>query len=268
LYSITARATLCEDRAVAERTGGGDAAKTLHLLWDEAAPPRRGPRPGLTVADVVAAATAVADADGLGALTIRRVGERLGVSAMTVYTYVPGKAELLDLMLDAAYQAMDRTDTDGRSWRDRLTAVAAENRQLCRDHPWVAGVYTARPPLGPGLMAKYEHELAAFDDLDLPDVTRDDALSYLLGFVYANAREERAAATAAGTDQQWWEQAGPLLARIFDESAYPRAVRVGSAAGAARGSAYDPAQAYEFGLARVLDGLGVLIDQAASRRRQ
>ncbi|BCJ30404.1 TetR/AcrR family transcriptional regulator [Actinocatenispora sera] len=251
-----------------ERTGGGDAAKTLRLLWGAVAPRRRGPRPGLTVADVVAAATTLADTDGLAGLTIRRVGERLGVSAMTVYTYVPGKAELLDLMLDAAYQAMDRTDSTGRHWRERLTAIAAENRQLCRDHPWVADVYTARPPLGPGLMAKYEHELAAFDGLDLPDVARDDALSYLLGFVYANARDERAGAAAGGTDRQWWQQAGPLLSRILDESAYPRAVRIGAAAGAERGSAYDPAQAYEFGLARVLDGLGVLIDQAASRRRQ
>ncbi|BCJ35442.1 TetR family transcriptional regulator [Actinocatenispora thailandica] len=254
---------------MAELTGGGDTAKTLRLLWGEVAPPRRGPRPGLAVADVVAAATAVADSDGLAALTIRRVAERLGVSAMTVYTYVPGKAELLDLMADAAYQAMERADTAGLDWRERLTAVATENRQLCRDHPWMAELYTARPTLGPGLMAKYEHELAAFDGLDLPDVTRDDALTYLLGFVYANARDERAATAATGTDQQWWEQAGPLLARIFDPTAYPRAVRVGAAAGAERGSAYDPAQAYEFGLARVLDGLGELIGQAAaSRRRQ
>ena len=251
-----------------ERTGSGDPARTLRLLWGESTAPRRGPRPGLSVADVVAAATAIADTDGLPALTIRRVGERLGVSAMTVYTYVPGKAELLEVMLDAAYAGMPRTDTTGRGWRERLTAVAADNRQLCRTHPWVADVYTARPVLGPGLLAKYEHELAAFDGLGLTDVQRDDALAFLLAFVYGNARDERAGAEATGTDRQWWEQAGPLLARVLDPDRYPRAVRVGSAAGAAQDSAHDPSRAYEFGLARVLDGLAALIDQAASRRRQ
>src|SRR5262249_4237873 len=83
----------------------------------------------------------------------------------TLYTYVPGKAELLDLMLDAAYQRMRRTDTAGQPWRQRVTAVAAENRALLEAHPWAAAISTIRPPLGPGLMAKDEHELSAFDGL-------------------------------------------------------------------------------------------------------
>lgn len=248
-----------------ERSGAGDPARTLRLLWREPDPtPRRGPRPGLSVDAVLATATAIADAEGLAALTVRRVATDLGVSAMTIYTYVPGKAELVDAMLDAAYARMPRTDTAGRPWRERLTAVADENRALCRTHPWIAGVHTARPTLGPGAMARYEHELSALDGLGLTDVQMDDAVTYLTGFVYGCARAEadaRAAATdSAMNDEQWWAANAPLLAKVFDAAAYPLAARVGSAAGAAHGAAYDPDHAYAFGLARVLDGLAALIE--------
>src|ERR1700674_4813574 len=143
-----------------ERTSGGDPARTLALLWrDSAVVPRHGPRQGLSIDAVVAAATHVADREGLEAVTMRRVAQALGVVPMTLYTYVPGKAELLDLMLDAAYAGMARTDTSGQPGRQRLAAIAAENRVLFEAHPWTAVVSTARPPLGPGQMAKYEHEL-------------------------------------------------------------------------------------------------------------
>ena len=116
---------------------------------------------------------------------------------MTLYTYVPGKAEFLDLMLDAAYQWLPLTDTTDRPWRERVTAIADENRALYLRHPWASEVSTLRPPLGPGLMAKYEHELAALQGLGLTDLDMDDALTY-------------------------------LLSRVLDEDAYPLAVRVGS----------------------------------------
>ena len=143
---------------------------------------------------------------------------------MTLYTYVPGKAELLDLMLDSAYARMTRAHTAGQPWRQRLTAIAAENRALFEAHPWAAAISTVRPPLGPGLIAKYEHELSALDGLGLDDVQMDDALTHLLIFVQAWVR---AAADA----------------------------RVGTAAGTAHGAAYDPEHAYQFGLQVVLDGL-------------
>lgn len=248
-----------------QRSGAGDPARTLRLLWrDPAAVPRHGPRQGLSIDAVVDAATELADARGLDAVTMRQVARSLGVVPMTLYTYVPGKAELLDLMLDAAYARMPRTDTSGQPWRQRLTAIAAENRQLFDIHPWAAAISTIRPPLGPGQMAKYEHELSAFDGLGLDDVTIDDCLTYLLSFVQACAR---AAADArdmqrdsAMDDRQWWAANAPLLARVLDENAYPAAVRVGTAAGAAHGSAYDPGHAYGFGLPRVLDGLAALVE--------
>jgi AcrR family transcriptional regulator len=252
-----------------ERTSAGDPARTLALLWGTAPAPRRGPGRGLQLQAVVEAATDLADREGLGAVTMRRVAQQLGVSAMTLYTYVPGKAELVDLMLDAAYRRLPLAPTAGRPWRVRLAEVAEENRGLYLAHPWASAVSTLRPPLGPGLMAKYEHELAALDGLGLTDVERDDALTCLLAFVQAGARSAADARAAqvdsAMSDAQWWAANAPLLARVLDEDAYPLAVRVGSAAGAAHGSAHDPDHAYRFGLERLLDGLAALVDRRTRR---
>jgi len=125
-----------------------------------------------------------------------------------------------------------------------------------------------RPPLGPGMMAKYEHELLALEGLGLDDVLMDASLTYLLGFVQAWARAAADARAvqqgSAMDDMQWWTTSGPLLARVLDEDAYPIAARVGSAAGAAHGTAYSAGHTYTFGLQRVLDGLSVLIDSAES----
>jgi AcrR family transcriptional regulator len=255
-----------EDGSVpTEYSSGGDPERTLQLLWREpaTADPRRGPRPGLSVDRVAEAAIALADTDGLASVTMRAVARALGVVPMSLYTYVPGKAELLDLMLDTVYAQMPRGDLSSLPWRERLTAVAQENRDLFTRHPWVAEVSTSRPPLGPGLMAKYEHELQAFEGLGLDDVEMDAALTFLLGFVQSSARSAAEAVAArqnsAMSEDQWWTANAPLLARVFDEERYPTAARVGAAAGAAHGAAFDPDHAYHFGLQRVLDGLGALI---------
>jgi AcrR family transcriptional regulator len=244
-----------------DRSGAGDPARTLQLLWRQPgdATSARGPRQTLTVTQIVETAIALAGSEGLDAVTMRRIAQELQVAPMSLYTYVPGKAELLDLMLDTVYLEMPR---DG-DWRARLTAIARDNRALYDRHPWIASVSTSRPPLGPGLMAKYEHELAALDGLGLGDVEMDAALTFLLGFVETCARaaaDARATATeTAMSDQQWWAENEPLLARMFDAERYPLAARVGSAAGAAYQAAHDADHAFEFGLPRVLDGLEALI---------
>jgi hypothetical protein len=88
-----------------------------------------------------------------------------------------------------------------------------------------------------------------------------------LGFVQASARAAADARTeaerSARTDAQWWQENGPLLERVFDQHAYPTAARIGAAAGEALQAAFNPDHAYDFGLQRVLDGLGVLIDRRA-----
>jgi AcrR family transcriptional regulator len=257
------------------RTSGGNPARTLGLLWRgrgegaEVGPPRRGPRPRLSVDAVVDAAIAIAGDDGLDAVTMRAVADRVGSSPMTLYTYVPGKAELLDLMLDALYLAMPRVPWSRRQgWRTRLRAVAEANHALFEAHPWAARVSTARPPLGPGLMAKYEHELAALDGLGLGAVEMDAALGFLLAFVQgaAVAAQDAASATVeSGDDASWWAEVAPLLERLVDPAAYPLADRVGTAVGAELGAAFDPERAYAFGLERVLDGLAALVERPSAR---
>ena len=249
-----------------ERSSAGDPARTLELLWREPGygVSGRGPKQGRTIDEIVTAAIELADTAGLEAVTMRRVAQVLDVAPMSLYTYVPGKAELLDLMLDTVYRQMPRADHAGEPWRTRVDAIARENRALFDRHPWVAAVSTVRPPLGPGLMAKYEHELRAFEGLGLDDVEMDAALTYLLSFVQVAAQAALDARTAhhdsAMSDEQWWAANGPLLARVFDEASYPTAARVGATAGAAHGAAYHPEHAYDFGLQRVLDGLRVLIE--------
>ena len=237
---------------------------TIGLLWGLDDAPRRGPRQRFTTTEIVGAATAVADRDGLDGLSMRRVAQDLGVTAMTLYTYVPGKDELVELMLDAAYLAMPREPHGRRRWRARVRQVAEDNRALYERHPWAAQVSFSRPPLGPGLMAKYEHELRAFDDTGLGDVDRDAALTFVLDFARAAARSALQAAAAPGTDAAWWEANAPLLERVLDPDRYPTASRVGTAAGEAQGGAYDAGRAWTFGLERVLDGLAALIEPSAS----
>ncbi len=84
-----------------EHSGGGDISRSLALMWEfDLGRRTRGPKPKLSVDAIVDAAVAVADAEGLDAVSMRRIGQELGVGAMSLYRYVPGKEELLDLMLE------------------------------------------------------------------------------------------------------------------------------------------------------------------------
>jgi len=247
-------------------TGGGDPRRSIELLWglgSEA--PRPGPKPRFTVAEVAAAAIAIADADGLGALSMRKVAERLGVSAMSLYTYVPGKGELIDLMFDAVVAEVSREEADG-GWRARLERIARDNFALYLRHPWLLQVATSRPPLGPNVVAKYDHDLRAIDGVGLGDVEMDLVVQMVGDFVHGAARTAVAATQVAQrtglTDEEWWERAGPALAKVYDPDTTPIATRVGAAAGAEYNAAVDPSRAFEFGLARLLDGVAALIERA------
>jgi AcrR family transcriptional regulator len=249
------------------RSSSGDPARTLALLWRHALPeqaPVRGPRQGLTVDGVVEAAVDLADREGMESVTMRRVAAALGVAPMTLYTYVPGRDELVDLMLDEVYWRMRRPAVEAGDWRQRVRGLVEANRSLHEEHPWAAVVDTTRPALGPGAIAKYDRELAAFDGHGLDEVTMDAALAWTLAFVRDWAHTRLAAARiqneTALTDQQWWASAGPLLNQVLDPTEFPLATRVGTVAGQTHGAAWEPGHAFEFGLARVLDGLAGLFD--------
>ncbi|RJK97776.1 TetR/AcrR family transcriptional regulator [Vallicoccus soli] len=236
-------------------SGGGDPARTLALLWDLDPPSPRGPRQRLRPAQVGDAAVALADAQGLDAVTVRAVAAQLGVAPMTLYTYVPGRDELLDLMVDLVHR--EELPALRGGWRERAEQVARERLDRARRHPWLLEVATRRrPPLGPGTIGTYERELVALDGAGLSDVERD-LVVVLLGDVADGAA--RGGTAAGAQDADWWAASGPLLERVLDPARYPRAVRVGAAAGAEQGAAYDPGRALAFALDRVLDGVAALV---------
>lgn len=254
-----------------DRTSADVSLQTLRLLWraqltQGASGGALGRPRSLSVDRIVQAAVQVSDEAGLDALTMRRLAADLGVTAMTLYTYVPNRTVLLDLMLDSVFAAMYAPGTPGpdpgRPWQDRVRQVAEGNRTMLAEHPWAAAVSTARPPLGPGQMAKYDQELRAFDGSGLTDLEVDDSLNCLLSFVSANALEraatERARTEDGRSDAEWWAAVEPLLGAFLDPATYPYAARIGGAAGAARGSAHDPEHAYRFGLDRLVAGFELL----------
>ncbi|WP_433214287.1 TetR/AcrR family transcriptional regulator [Dactylosporangium sp. CS-047395] len=243
-----------------EYSGAGDPRRSIDLLWGRMPGPtaRRGPRPKFTVPGIVAVAVALADEDGLPAVSMRKVAERLGVTAMSLYTYVPSKSELLDVMVDAVAGEAVRDAYTSDGWRDRLTEVARSNWELYRRHPWLLQVATSRPVLGPNTIAKYDCELRAFDGTGVSDVETDQLLSLVLDYVTGAARAAVLADLAerhtGRSDTEWWEAWGPLLAEVLDPARYPTAARIGQAAGEEYGAG-DPARAFTFGLKRVLDGI-------------
>lgn len=255
-------------KVTVEFSGKGDPARSLALLWRTTERASRKGKPELSVDRVVRAAIEVADAEGLQALSMRRVAERLGVGTMSLYTYVPGKPELFDVMLDQVYGETARPEDVTGGWRGRLEQIARENWALYLRHPWLLQVATSRPVLGPNVTAKYDYELRAIDGIGLSDLEMDSVITLVTGFVHGAARgavESAQAESLTGlTDQQWWAAHAPFLSRISDASRYPTAARVGQAAGEELNAAYSPEHAFEFGLERVLDGIEALVARRAT----
>jgi AcrR family transcriptional regulator len=232
----------------------------IDLLWrDHPQAPRggaRGPRARVGPGDVVQAAIQLADAGGLAAVRIRDLAGHLGVSTMAIYTHVNSRDDLLVLMADAAHATMTRPEFGRAGWRTRVRRLAEANLALLLAHPWLLEISDHRIAFGPGTIAKYDHELHAFEGLGLDDVTRDAALTFVLDFVHASARALRPDPPAADTAALWAQWRSRLATYVGDD--YPLAARVGAAAGAAMNAAYSPPAAYAFGLNRVLAALADL----------
>ncbi|MGI5247082.1 TetR/AcrR family transcriptional regulator C-terminal domain-containing protein [Dactylosporangium sp. CA-139066] len=249
-----------------EYSSAGDPRRSINLLWGRVSTPvaTRGPRPKFTVPGIVAAAVALADAEGLAAVSMRRVAERLRITAMSLYTYVPSKSELLDLMVDAVYSDAARDKYARTGLRERLSEVAANNWRLYCAHPWLLEVATSRPVLGPNAIAKYDFELRAFDGTGVSDVDADRLLRLVLDYVTGAARgavlAEQAEQHTGRSDEKWWADWAPVLADVIDPAWFPTAARVASATGEEH-RAGGRQRAFAFGLQRVLDG----IEQYVSR---
>ncbi|TDD98941.1 TetR/AcrR family transcriptional regulator [Jiangella asiatica] len=236
-----------------EHSGGGDVSKSLELLWGMQERPTRGPKPGLTLEQIVEAAVAVADAEGLAALSMRRVAAELGVGTMSLYRYVPGKAELLDLMLDHVAGPVD-DEVEPLGWRDALQRVAHGVWELCVDHPWYPMVDQVRPLLGPNNVAGMDHILAQLKPTGLGDKELVMMVAVVEGFVVAIARAHvnaRDAEKRTGiTEEEFWAVQEPVLIKMMATGKYPTFTTLDDDT-----FTFSFEDVLEFGLRAILDGL-------------
>lgn len=251
----------------ASSNGVEDPERLLALLW---APSTRVGRSGATVGSIVDVAIELADSRGLDALTMREVAARVGVGVMTLYGYLPGKAEMLELMVDRVtgdtYRGHPAPASLG-SWDQAARHIARRVYEHGRRHPWLGEVVPARPVLGPGVCRTYEIELAAFEGVGLSDLEMDHLVTVVRGLGADAARWQvglDAVRRASGlSDVQWWERIGPALEQAMAGEALPIATRVGESVS----SAGEPWAAVELGLDLLLAGLRgrlQLPDDAAS----
>jgi len=252
------------------RAADHDPARSLALLWGSHT---RAGRSGLTLAAIIEAAIAIADAEGLDAVSMRRVAERLNVGAMSLYTHVPGKGELTDLMFDTVagelYADVDEPSRQPGGWQEALRFIARRNWELYGRHPWLLQVNPARPVMGPHVSRNYEAELRPLDGIGLTDIEMDDTLALVLSHVSSVARsrllQHSAQQESGQPDLEWWVATAPVLETVMSGQHFPVAARVGQAAGMAHQAVTNPEHALAFGLDRILDGVDVLMTR---RRRE
>jgi AcrR family transcriptional regulator len=243
---------------------GGTLAAALSLLWSERPAPTRGPKPALTLEAIARAGVALADADGLAALTMQGVAAALGYTKMALYRYIPGKDELVALMIDHGLGAPPPLAPAAEGWRPKLELWARRLSELFTAHPWTIEATTGIRALGPNELAWMEQAVAALDGTGLPGADRLDVAATLSGHVRATAQQGTAGQRSAeghGSPEQSIEAVvGRVLGAHRDR--YP-ALSAAFAEVAAKGG---QDQALEFGLARILDGVELHIKQSRASR--
>lgn len=213
---------MSEQPTRAEGTPAGQ--HVIDLFWSTPAVPTRGPRPKTSLSEIVAAAVALADAEGFDALSMRTLAKSVGVGAMTLYTYVPGKAELFELMIDAAYAERPLPSHD-LPWRERYQEHAAAALQMYRRHPWLVEANLWRLPLGPHVLDINEDLLQIGQAAGLPLNVGMRVASLLEAYTFGIARAEiadRAEASRTGQSQDdYWAARASFWGTYFDPLRYP-----------------------------------------------
>jgi AcrR family transcriptional regulator len=268
-----------------EYAGRGDARRSMALLWGRCEPPTRGPKQGLSAERIAAAAVALADEQGLDAVSMRKVGERLGTSAMALYTYVPAKTELIDLMLDTALAELPTDYPRDGGWRPAAEAWAQATWAWYQRHPWMLQISVARSLLGPHELDAYEAQLRIFDGLGLtgPEITWTVGTlsSFVAGAATALAHARAAERATGQSDDDWWYERSALLEEMGPdnwEERYPTTTKLSAEHAfdqphrrpddATPYMEREALDSFEFGLARLLDGIeAFLADRGAPERR-
>ncbi|MGW1678815.1 TetR/AcrR family transcriptional regulator [Saccharopolyspora sp. NPDC002376] len=219
------------------------------LVWERPEPPDRPMPAPLSRERIVQAAIQLADADGLDAVSLRKVAAALDVGPMRLYGYIATKEELLDLMVDAVHVEIRPT---GDGWREVLRSLAEATRQAAHQHEWLADLIGGRPQLGPNTLASGEAVLAAMGGVDLETVVPAVAAvnAYVIGAVRREITERRAERVSGMDQKQWQATFGPYLQRTFATGRFPALATV-----VHDGPHLDADQTFRSGLDFLLDGI-------------
>lgn len=254
-------------------TGQGDARRSMALLWrahgDPSARTAPGPKPELSVDLVVETALAVADEEGMDALSMRAVGQRLGRTAMSLYTYVASKNELIELMYDHVFgELADATEADGeQDWRTATTSWAARLWEFYLRHPWTLEISQARPVLGPNEYRLFESLALVLYRAGLGAVQVRSAYGNLCTLVSGPARtaaEARRALVATGVPEgEWWYARSAQLEEVAPDFAerFPTLSRMSEEGAFSNENESEPYleqeawETFQFGLNALLDGV-------------
>jgi AcrR family transcriptional regulator len=258
---------------MADETGSPDAPAparpalpaSLAEAWGRRGRPGKGPRPGLSLDQIVAAAIRVGAADGLAAVSMGRVAAELGASTMALYRYVSSKTELVDLMVDAAFGAPPPI-TPGLGWREGLGAWAWHQLAAMRAHAWAVLAPITGPPAMPNTVAWIEQGLACLRDTKLDGGQKMSVIllvtTYVRNQVAIQAQMAQALAATGTTDQQMMMDYGATLGALIDTDRFPELTRVVASGVLSRADDMD--DEFTFGLERILDGIAVLVDRLES----
>lgn len=216
----------------------------LAALWQETATPQRTSR-GLSRAAIVAAAIDLADADGLAAVSMARVAERLGCGTMSLYRHVANKDELVTFMLATA--PGPPPPQSATKWSRALADWAHGLWDVYHRHPWVLQASTAGPPADPGQVAWLEAGLATLSGTSLDEREKLSAVLAVLHFV----RGAAALDIDAGAGHHGSYPA--MLRPVLDPDRFP-ALSAALTAGAFERTGVD--DAFGDGLRWLLDGIG------------
>lgn len=216
---------------------------------------------GLSAERVVRAAIALADRDGSDGLSMRRLATELDAGVMSLYRYVRDREQLIDLMIDAIFGAAPLPEPGPAGWRAKLAASARAEWAIYRAHPWAAPLVavTTRPPIAPNLMAYTDWRMRAVDGYGLEFATMlQIALTvstYLQGAAVTQAHESR----HTGTSRREWAASRQ---RAVEAALRARPLPMVARFGEESYRATEPDAVFEFGLARVLDGIAPLLRPA------
>ncbi|MGW8395860.1 TetR/AcrR family transcriptional regulator [Streptomyces lydicus] len=235
-----------------------EPSEAERLLWGPHPKPTRGPKPALSLDRIARAGIEIAEAEGLAAVSMQRIAGLLGVTKMALYRYVPGKAEMVALMVETAIGEAPPPEGSPRGWREQISDWAYRLVTVFHQHPWLLDATVGPRILGPRELAWMEQALAALEGTGFSGAERLDAVLLLTGHVRGIAQQARATGQTDKPEAQLLATLGELMQAHGEH--YP--ALTAALASATQHGGQD--QGFEFGLQRILDGLGLFIAQRSS----